>query len=99
MVAEDGTELGALCVIDTEPRPGGLTELQQEGLRVLARSAVRRFVNEREALRSREEARERPLEHGFGHPDGRTDDTINEGVPTRTGFGRDQCTPTQGPRR
>ena len=59
MVAEDGTELGALCVIDTEPRPGGLTELQQEGLRVLARSALRRFVNEREALRSRESEKDR----------------------------------------
>ena len=59
LVTATGTELGALCVIDSEPRPDGLTELQQEGLRVLARSAVRRFVNEREALRSREDARER----------------------------------------
>lgn len=59
LVTEDGTELGALCVIDTVPRPEGLTELQEEGLRVLARSALRRFVNEREALRSREQARDR----------------------------------------
>lgn len=59
LVTGDGTELGALCVIDTEPRPDGLTQLQEEGLRVLARSAVRRFVNERESLRSREQARER----------------------------------------
>lgn len=59
LVTEDGTELGALCVIDTEPRPEGLTALQEEGLRVLARSALRRFVNEREALRSREQERMR----------------------------------------
>ncbi len=59
MITEDGTQLGALCVIDTEPRPGGLTELQQQGLRVLARSALRRFVNEREARRSRERHKER----------------------------------------
>ncbi|MEL7729717.1 HWE histidine kinase domain-containing protein [Citromicrobium bathyomarinum] len=59
MVTEDGTELGALCVIDTEPRPDGLTTLQAEGLTILARSALRRFVNEREALRSRKQAKER----------------------------------------
>ena len=59
LVTEDGTELGALCVIDTEPRPEGLTQLQQDGLRVLARSALRRFVNEREAKRSREGEKDR----------------------------------------
>jgi len=59
MITEDGTQLGALCVIDTQPRPEGLSELQQEGLRVLARSALRRFVNEREARRSREGEKER----------------------------------------
>jgi len=59
LVTEDGTELGALCVIDTEPRPEGLTPLQQDGLRVLARSALRRFVNERDALRSRATEKQR----------------------------------------
>lgn len=59
LVTEDGTELGALCVIDTQPHPEGLTELQQDGLRVLARSALRRFVNEREALRSRQREKDR----------------------------------------
>ena len=59
MITEDGTKLGALCVIDTKPRPDGLTDLQQHGLRVLARSALRRFVNEREAQRSREGEKER----------------------------------------
>ena len=32
----DGTPLGALCVLDTSPRPGGLTSLQAQMLRVLA---------------------------------------------------------------
>ena len=59
LVAEDGTELGALCVIDTEPHPDGLSPLQEQGLRVLARSALRRFVNEREALKSRDRERDR----------------------------------------
>jgi PAS domain S-box-containing protein len=39
LVAEDGTPLGALCVIDTQTRPG-LTSLQQQGLRVLADNVV-----------------------------------------------------------
>ena len=59
LITEDGTELGALCVIDTQPRPEGLTDLQQEGLRVLAKSALRRFVNERDALRSRQGEKDR----------------------------------------
>ncbi len=59
LVTEDGTELGALCVIDTEPHPEGLSDFQQEGLRVLARSALRRFVNEREARRSRARDKDR----------------------------------------
>ena len=59
MITEDGTQLGALCVIDTEPRPGGLTQLQQDGLQVLARSALRRFVNERAAKLSREREKDR----------------------------------------
>lgn len=32
----DGKALGSLCVIDMEPRPGGLTERQAESLRALA---------------------------------------------------------------
>jgi len=59
LVTEDGTQLGALCVIDTEPHTEGLSQLQQDGLRVLARSALRRFVNEREAKRSREREKDR----------------------------------------
>jgi PAS domain S-box-containing protein len=35
LIADDGTRLGALCVIDTVPREG-LTAIQQQGLSVLA---------------------------------------------------------------
>lgn len=35
IVADDGTRLGALCVIDSQPR-GGLTPLQHQGLSLLA---------------------------------------------------------------
>ena len=36
----DGQVLGSLCVLDREPRPGGLTAEQAEGLRGLARQIV-----------------------------------------------------------
>jgi len=39
LVAEDGTPLGALCVVDTQTRTG-LTDLQQQGLQVLAANVV-----------------------------------------------------------
>ena len=43
LVSTEGAPLGALCVIDTKPRPGGLTELQMDGLKVLARAVMRRM--------------------------------------------------------
>lgn len=36
----DGRVLGSLCVIDPEPRPGGLTERQADALRRLARQVM-----------------------------------------------------------
>ena len=36
----DGTALGTLCVIDTEPRPAGLTEVQATSLEALARQVM-----------------------------------------------------------
>ena len=51
---KEGVPLGSLCVIDTRPRPDGLTDLQQRSLERLARQVVsllelRRAVREREA--------------------------------------------------
>ena len=43
LISSEGAPLGALCVIDTKPRPGGLTEFQAEGMAVLARSTMRRM--------------------------------------------------------
>jgi GAF domain-containing protein len=48
-----GEVLGSLCVIDTQPRPGGLTQSQSEDLRRLARLVVqqlemRRSVHDRD---------------------------------------------------
>lgn len=39
----EGLALGSLCVIDHEPRPAGLTELQKHGLDVLASAVKRRL--------------------------------------------------------
>ncbi|MGX7950968.1 sensor histidine kinase [Tsuneonella sp. HG249] len=43
LISREGAPLGALCVIDTVPREQGLTDLQREGLQVLARSAMQRL--------------------------------------------------------
>src|SRR5690606_8915252 len=49
LVASEGTPLGALCVIDFEPRLEGLTQFQIEGLSVLAEAVMRRLTFERQA--------------------------------------------------
>ncbi|MFE1603139.1 PAS domain-containing protein [Methylobacterium sp. ID0610] len=60
----EGLTLGALCVIDTQPRPEGLTDEQQGGLRALARQVMmqlelRRAVENRgQALAARARAEE-----------------------------------------
>jgi PAS domain S-box-containing protein len=43
MISREGAPLGALCVIDSKPRPGGLTDLQRNGLILLSRAAMRRL--------------------------------------------------------
>src|SRR6056297_712398 len=43
LISSEGAPLGALCVTDSEPRPEGLSELQREGLAVLAESVMRRI--------------------------------------------------------
>ncbi len=50
LVSDEGAPLGSLCVIDTEPRPEGLDDLQIAGLRTLAAAVMRRLRNRRDAL-------------------------------------------------
>jgi len=51
--AADGTALGALCVLDSEPRPSGLTFVERSTLEVLARQ-VEAHLELRLAVRDRE---------------------------------------------
>ncbi|MEO6042145.1 MAG: PAS domain-containing protein [Croceibacterium sp.] len=59
LVSEEGTPLGALCVIDTTPRPDGLTQFQREGLAVLAQATMRRLRSRRHSTAARREQEER----------------------------------------
>ncbi|UOR09321.1 PAS domain-containing protein [Qipengyuania flava] len=47
LISVEGAPLGALCVIDTKPRPEGLSDIQRESLSVLAKSAMRRISQRR----------------------------------------------------
>lgn len=58
LVSEEGAPLGALCVVDARPRPEGLTEVQRQGLQVLACAAMRRLNGWREALKAKVELAE-----------------------------------------
>ncbi|MGB3469231.1 MAG: GAF domain-containing protein [Erythrobacter sp.] len=57
LISAEGAPLGSLCVIDRVPRPGGLTELQREGLLVLADAVKRRLLAHRQAYRATQELR------------------------------------------
>ncbi len=48
LISGEGAPLGSLCIIDTEPRAEGLTELQRAGLTVLAAAVMRRLRHRRE---------------------------------------------------
>lgn len=50
LVSPEGVPLGTLCVIGYEPRPEGLTTLQQDGLAVLAQAVMRRLGHRRQGL-------------------------------------------------
>ncbi|MDG6079200.1 PAS domain S-box protein [Erythrobacter litoralis] len=65
LVSAEGAPLGSLCIIDTEPRPQGLTELQLEGLEVLARGVMQRLLTERQdrAAMQAIKQREQELRH------------------------------------
>ena len=65
LVSSEGVALGALCVIDTVVRPGGLNDLQREGLEVLSRAVMQRLTCERinrSASATLEEADDRLLQ-------------------------------------
>ena len=47
LIAREGVPLGGVCVLDTEPRPGGLTDLQRDGLRLLADVVMHRLDDHR----------------------------------------------------
>ncbi len=49
LISDDGIPLGSLCVIDTEPRPEGLTPLQLQGLSTLADNVMARLRDSRDA--------------------------------------------------
>ena len=59
LVSEEGAPLGALCLMDTRPREGGLTDLQREGLEVLARAVMSRLTAHRQTMRASREMRQR----------------------------------------
>lgn len=59
LVADDGMPLGTLCVIDHEPRPEGLDELQRQGLEVLAQAVMRRLDGNRNMARAARAIEER----------------------------------------
>lgn len=58
LVSEEGAQLGALCVIDREPRTG-LTDVQHEGLRVLAANVMALLGARRASRRTDRELEER----------------------------------------
>ncbi|MGN3974911.1 PAS domain-containing protein [Tsuneonella sp. SYSU-LHT278] len=47
LYSREGTPLGALCVLDPNPRAEGLSAFQEEGLAVLAQAAMRRLESHR----------------------------------------------------
>jgi PAS domain S-box-containing protein len=55
ILAEGGTPIGALCAIDTVPRPDGLDELQRQGLQILAKAVASRMHHNRQRLTSESE--------------------------------------------
>lgn len=57
--SEEELPLGTLCVIDTKPRPDGLSAFQREGLEVLAQAVMRRLRSRRHSTAARREQAER----------------------------------------
>ena len=49
LFTDEGVALGSLCVLDTVPRPEGLTALQRQGLQCLADNVMARLRDSRDA--------------------------------------------------
>ncbi|VVS97979.1 Histidine kinase [Sphingomonas sp. EC-HK361] len=50
LISPEGIALGTVCILDTAPRPAGLTAFQREGLRLLADLAMARLGDRRVSL-------------------------------------------------
>ncbi|WBY17231.1 PAS domain-containing protein [Erythrobacteraceae bacterium WH01K] len=50
LITSEGAPVGALCIFDSAPRPDGLTEIQEEGLKVLRDAVMRRLHARRRDL-------------------------------------------------
>ena len=59
LISDEGASLGTICVIDDKPRPDGLTDLQREGMAVLAQAVMRRLHGRRANIRAKREIEER----------------------------------------
>lgn len=68
LISREGAPLGAVCVIDRQPRPEGLTLLQREGLTLLAQTVMRRLALQR-ALRVASRETEETWRHMRGIAD------------------------------
>jgi PAS domain S-box-containing protein len=62
LISPEGVTLGTLSVLDTAPRPGGLSDLQREGLAVLADAVMLRMRAHRKQLAMQREAEAREEE-------------------------------------
>jgi CheY-like chemotaxis protein len=57
LLSPEGYKLGAFCVIDSKPRPQGLSQEEQDQLRDLASMAVRQMVDRRALLQRKKRRR------------------------------------------
>lgn len=72
ILAQDGTPIASLCVFDRKPRPGGLTQLQETTLRILAAQVeslleLRLSIMDRQAQLSRQSVLAKELQHVADH--------------------------------
>ncbi|WP_211911812.1 sensor histidine kinase [Tardiphaga alba] len=59
LIAAEGVAIGTVCVVDTEPRPGGLRPEQLDALEALARQVMTQFELRRDLVRAYAKTRDR----------------------------------------